>query len=94
MTDSTGKAQGLAIDNLNFSASEASPMVSANILGGGLTLNWQTVFGQSYLIEYKNNLTDPAWTVLGSPIAGTGGLLSVSNNVSLSTQRFFRIIAQ
>jgi hypothetical protein len=94
MTDSTGKAQGLAIDNLSFSANEAPPFVNASILGSDLSLNWQSVLGQSYQIEYKNNLTDPAWTALGGPISGTGGFISVTNSVTLSTQRFFRIIAQ
>ncbi|MGA2247637.1 MAG: lamin tail domain-containing protein, partial [Verrucomicrobiota bacterium] len=94
MTDSTGKAQGLAIDNLSFSANEAPPMVNASIAGTGLSLNWQTVLGQSYQIEYKNNLTDPAWTALGTPISGTGGFISVTNNAALAIQRFFRIIAQ
>jgi hypothetical protein len=94
MTDSTGKAQGLAIDNLSFSANEAPPLVNVSILGSGLLLNWQTVLGQSYQVEYKNNLTDPAWTVLGGPISGTGGFISVTNNATLSTQRFFRITAQ
>jgi hypothetical protein len=84
----------LAIDNLSFSANEAPPLVNVSILGSGLLLNWQTVLGQSYQVEYKNNLTDPAWTVLGGPISGTGGFISVTNNATLSTQRFFRITAQ
>jgi hypothetical protein len=94
MTDDTGKAQGLAIDNLSFAANVTPPALNAQISGNELLLNWQTVLGQSYQIEYKNNLTDPVWTPLGAPISGTDGFISISNNVSLFAQRFFRIVAQ
>jgi hypothetical protein len=66
MTDSTGKAQGLAIDNLSFSASVPLPVpLSVQIAGTNLFLNWPGVAGQTYQLEYKNNLTDQA---VGSPV--------------------------
>jgi hypothetical protein len=92
MTDSTGKAQGLGIDNLSFSASVPLPMpINIQTSGTNLFLNWPTVTGQSYQLEYKNNLTDPAWTSLGSPVTGTGGTLTLTNNFGDSLQRFFRL---
>jgi len=94
MTDDTGKAQGLGIDNLSFSANVASPTLNAVFSGSNLTLNFTTVEGQAYQIEYKNDLTAPIWTPLGSPITGTGGVISVTNDVTSSAQCFFRIMAQ
>jgi hypothetical protein len=92
MTDSTGKAQGLGIDNLSFSASVPLPVpINIQTSGTNLFLNWPTVTGQSYQLEYKNNLTDPAWTSLGSPVTGTGGTLTLTNNFGDSPQRFFRL---
>ena len=92
MTDSTGKAQGLGIDNLSFSASVPLPVpINIQTSGTNLFLNWPTVTGQSYQLEYKNNLTDPVWTSLGSPVTGTGGTLTLTNNFGDSLQRFFRL---
>jgi hypothetical protein len=92
MTDNTGKAQGLGIDNLSFSASIPLPVpVDIQISGTNLLLNWSGVAGQTYQLEYKNNLTDPAWTPLGGPVTGTGGTLTLTNDFGASPQRFFHL---
>ncbi len=92
MTDNTGKAQGLGIDNLSFSASIPLPVpVSIQILGTNIFLNWPAVAGQSYQLEFKNNLTDPVWTPVGGSVTGTGGTLIITNNFGGSPQRFFRL---
>ena len=93
MTDSTGKAQGLGVDNLSFSASVAPPPVPLNIQisGTNLLLNWATVAGQAYQIEYKDDLMAPTWTPLDSPVMGTGGSLTITNNFDDSPQLFFRL---
>jgi hypothetical protein len=43
-------------------------------------------------LEYKNNLSDSQWTMLGSPTPGTGGVLSLTDNTSLPAQRFYRLV--
>jgi hypothetical protein len=93
MTDSTGKAQGLGIDNLSFSASIPLPVpVNIQVSGTNLFLNWSGAAGQTYQLEYKNNLTDPAWTPLGSPVTGTGGTLTITNNFDFASPlRLFRL---
>ena len=92
MTDNTGKAQGLGMDNLSFSASiPLSVPVNIQVSGTNIFLNWPGVAGQTYQLEYKNKLTDPAWTPLGSPVTGTGGTLTLTNNFGASPQRFFRL---
>jgi Lamin Tail Domain len=96
MTDSSGNAQGLGIDNLNFSASVPAQPVSLDIQvsGAGILLGWPTTMGVNYQIEYKDDLAAPIWTLLGSPVPGTGGSISVTNDITLSTHRFYRIVAQ
>jgi hypothetical protein len=92
MTDDTGKAQGLAIDNLSFSASVPLPVpLSVHTAGTNLFLAWPGAAGQTYQLEYKDNLTDPAWTPLGNPVTGAGGTLTLTNNFGGSPQRFFRL---
>jgi regulation of enolase protein 1 (concanavalin A-like superfamily) len=92
MTDSAGKAQGLAIDNLGFSASVPIPApLNFQTSGANLILSWPGVAGQTYQLEYKDDLSAPTWTPLGSPITGNGGTLNATNSVSAASQRFFRL---
>ena len=72
MTDSTGKAQGLAIDNLSFSASVP---LTIQTVGTNLFLNWPGVAGQTYQLEFKDDLSAPTWISLGSAVTGNGGTL-------------------
>ena len=90
MTDSTGKAQGLGIDNLSFSARILPIPVNVRISGTNLFLNWPAVAGQSYQLEYKDDPAAPAWTPLGNPVTGTGGTLTITNNFA-SPLRLFRL---
>jgi hypothetical protein len=93
MTDATGKAQGLGIDNLSFSASVPLPLPLSIVQNSGtsLLLSWPAAAGQTYQVEYKNNLTDPTWTALGNPVTGTGTSLTATNSFGVATQRFFRL---
>jgi hypothetical protein len=92
MTDSTGKAQGLALDNLSFSASVALPLSLTIPAGGGKVLiNWPSVQGQMYQLEYCTNLVNSTWTPSGSPVTGTGGTMTLTNNLSAAQQSFFRL---
>jgi regulation of enolase protein 1 (concanavalin A-like superfamily) len=92
MTDSFGKAQGLAIDNLSFSASAPLPvLLTFQTSGANLVLSWPSIAGQFYQLEYKNDLSALTWTTLGSPVTGNGATLSATNSVGASGQRFFRL---
>ena len=92
MTDSTGTSQGLGIDNFSFSASIPLPAtLSVQVSGTDLFLSWPGVAGQTYQLEYKNNLMDPAWTPVGNPVTGNGGALSLTNSSGSSPQRFFHL---
>ncbi|HSY43530.1 MAG TPA: hypothetical protein VK811_06430, partial [Candidatus Acidoferrum sp.] len=57
-----------------------------------ISLNWSTVPGAIYAVQYKNNLTDPAWTTIGSNQTGTGSPLSYNVNTTTNTQSFYRVI--
>jgi len=95
MVDATGKAQGLAIDNLSFVASgQATPPqipLSFQTTTTNLVLSWTGVAGQSYQVEYKDDLAASTWTPLGSPLAGSGAVLSITNDFTQSAQRFYRL---
>jgi hypothetical protein len=98
MASAAGKSQGLAIDDLSFSASN-QPMPAptpALTIGSGagnnpLVVTWPGTPGWSYQVEYKTNLTDLNWTAWGGPLMGNGGTLSLTNPPDGATQRFFRV---
>jgi hypothetical protein len=65
--------------------------VNIQVSGTNLFVTWPTATGQTYQLEYKDDLTAPTWTPLGSPVTGTGGTLTVTNNFDGSPQCFFRL---
>jgi hypothetical protein len=92
MADSTGKAQGLGIDNLSFSANVASPSpLNIQVSGTNIFLNWAGAAAQTYQLEYKNDLTAPSWTPLGGQVTGTSQTLALTNNFGGSPQGFYRL---
>ncbi|HVU28690.1 MAG TPA: lamin tail domain-containing protein [Verrucomicrobiae bacterium] len=66
---------------------------AVNAINNQMILSWQTVAGQNYQIEYKDNLSDADWTPLGNSLLGDGGLISITNDTA-TAQRFFRIRLQ
>ena len=60
-------------------------------VGDVVTFTWTTVPGYSYQIQYKANLTDPAWTNLGAPITAISTLTSADDTVTAGASRFYRV---
>jgi hypothetical protein len=95
MASAKGDSQGLAIDNLSFAAS-AQPLLSPVSMtvqpsGTNFILSWPGLIGQMYQVQFKTNLTDPAWLPLNTPMPGTGASLSLTNNLAGAPQRFYRL---
>lgn len=58
-----------------------------------VTFAFSTQPGLSYIVEYKNSLTDAVWTPLATN-PGTGSLFTNKAAVATSAQRFFRVLAE
>ena len=58
---------------------------------GSLSLAWQGTTGRSYRAEFKNSLSDPAWTPLGNPEVANPGL-SFTDAMPPAAQRFYRLL--
>jgi hypothetical protein len=78
----------------NFYAIPPPQLAAATVNGNQFHLSWPTIAGLAYQLEYKDNLAAPAWTPLGDLIPGNGGTVTVTNDINLSGQRFFRIRVQ
>jgi hypothetical protein len=60
---------------------------------GVYCLSFATGVGGSYRVQYKNALGDPTWTDLPNmPVAGSGGVLTITNSTVGQPKRFYRII--
>jgi len=64
----------------------------AVLSGSNLELSWETRIGDVYQVQYKESLSDPAWTPLGGDRAGNGGPLTVTIDVSAAPQRYYRLV--
>jgi hypothetical protein len=65
-----------------------------NVNGAGFSIAVSTVAGVNYALEYKNNLTDPAWILLpSSVVTGTGGTVTLQDNTATQTARFYRVVS-
>jgi hypothetical protein len=95
MAGAAGKSQGLAIDNLSFSAAAQATLnavsLTAQASGASVVLNWPGLPGQMYQVQYKTNLSDSAWLPLNAPVQGTGASLSLTDTLGGAPQRFYRL---
>jgi len=57
---------------------------------GGFSVWLLTNNGRVYALEYKDSLSDNTWTALPL-VAGTGGMLLLTDNTAPTSQRFYRV---
>jgi len=67
--------------------------ITPSMSGTNLMLSFPTQTGYNYSMYYKNNLTDPNWTQLGSQVPGNGSTNSVSDPLG-QNHRFYRLSIQ
>lgn len=70
----------------------AVSIVSA-ISGTNVSLTFPTQSGFKYVVSYKNNLTDPAWTPLGAAVNGNGLVQTVTDTLGQG-HRFYVLTIQ
>jgi len=72
------------------------PVITASVSGANVILSFQTVSGLTYTVSWKNDLTDPTWTPLGSPVPGNNTVQSVTDSNALLNQphRFYQLAVQ
>ncbi|HXC36951.1 MAG TPA: hypothetical protein VNV43_13825, partial [Candidatus Acidoferrales bacterium] len=57
-------------------------------------MRWLAVSGKTYQIQCTTNCYLSSWTPMGSPVAGTGATICVTNDMSAAPQCFFRLQMQ
>jgi hypothetical protein len=84
--------------NVNFLMLVPAPLpgqtvLTAAISGANINLSFLTQIGFSYQVQYKDDLTSPTWTPLGSAVSGDGTLKTVIDSAG-GQRRFYRLYIQ
>ena len=64
-----------------------------DITGTNIAITFPTESWHSYQLQYKNAVTDPSWSNLGSPFGGNDTLETITDSTSASS-RFYHVMAQ
>jgi len=101
-----GSAQTLKIStiagiyNANFymlvpatATSVTAPVLTVSRSNGNIVISFPTKAGANYQLEYKNQLNDATWTSVGSSVAGTDAVQSVTDPIGAGN-RFYRVRIQ
>ena len=90
-------ANGIFSSFLDLTILPAAP-VSQSVIrqrpkgDGKITLEWDTVNGQTCHVESTTNLVNPNWQTVGDPITATNVITSVSYVIGGESQRFYRVV--
>jgi hypothetical protein len=68
-------------------------LVSQPPAGGNYDFTFATLSGFTYVVEYKDALTNPVWQTLQT-VPGDGLMHTVTNSLASPAQRFFRLMVQ
>jgi hypothetical protein len=79
--------------NANFVMLTPLFTISASHVGTNVVLSFPTVSGFNYQVQYTTNLINTNWSLLGSSVAGSNIVESVSDPLN-GTARFYRVQAK
>jgi hypothetical protein len=74
----TGSAPALVIQSITVS-------------NGIATIKWNSVSNLSYRLQYTADLADLIWSNIVPDITATGSVVTTTNGINNSTQRFYRV---
>lgn len=72
----------------------AGQIVFAPVSGQSPTLTWPAASGANYQVQFKDNLTDPAWQSLNGNVWMDGNSGYATDLAPNPGQRFYRVVAQ
>jgi uncharacterized repeat protein (TIGR01451 family) len=82
-----------SVANLTVLPSEA--VISLTWLGGaGVSITFPSPAGLNYVLEYKDSLDDPAWTLLTPAMATTNGVMVLQDTNTPTASRFYRVLRE
>ena len=94
-TTSTGGGSGLGTV-FQLSVPLAPEITALTQTNGTVTVTWSSVAGQSYQLQYIDDLKQPAWSFVTKSTTASGGTMNAidSDYPAASGQRFYRVALQ
>lgn len=90
----TDLAEFMAGTNPNDNQSALKLTQASSSTGVSFTLQWASVAGKTYRVQYNDTLQPSGWRTLGGDVTATGTVTSkVDATVSGQTRRYYRVIA-
>jgi YD repeat-containing protein len=63
------------------------------IAGGGVTVQWQSIPGKTYRLQFKNSLSDADWTNVPGDVPATGAVSTKTDATATGqSNRFYRVL--
>jgi uncharacterized repeat protein (TIGR01451 family) len=69
-------------------------MSGVSLASPAISISFPSETGLSYFLEYKNLLSDPAWTPLSVAVPGTGGVMTLQDTNTPVASRYYRLGTQ
>jgi hypothetical protein len=66
------------------------PDTTIEKIAGGFRVQFDTVSGQNYQVQYRDSFSTGSWLSMGSLRQGTGGILSHTDTTTVGS-RFYRV---
>ncbi len=60
--------------------------------GATLSLTWTAIPGLTYQVQYTEDLGAASWTSLGGAVTASSNTLTVTDSITASSQRFYRVV--
>jgi hypothetical protein len=86
-----GQEMGQTYDG-GFSVNYTAPVMAIGRTGTTMSLGWSSVVGLSYQLQSSVDLSPASWINEGTPIPGTGGVLSINVPIGAEPRKFFRLL--
>jgi len=67
-------------------------ITSIRFTNGVALITWNSVAGQTYRLQYKNNLADTVWQAAAPDITATGPTTTLADALGSTTHRFYRVM--
>jgi hypothetical protein len=68
-------------------------LVAGNTAGERLILSWPAAPGQTYHVQYKDNLSDSNWQDVTEKVTITGNTAFLTDPEPVASRRFYRVVA-
>ena len=68
--------------------------VELHVTGDAATISWVSTPGQTYRVQFKNQLGDGAWQDLAVNILARGEITRFENSLDRQPRRFYRVVTQ